>query len=160
MTPPLCSIACPSCTMVQAVPAASPRGPAPQLSCLACHEPLGASDDVTRVIGGLEVPAAPIDAGWYAMVHGEVVGPVGREAIARMFGTRVLADDALVWHRGFRGWASLANTATFAPLVGGRRPAPRANRLLDLTDDVALEDAPAPRRPAPPPLPRRLARAS
>lgn len=51
MTPPLVSIACPRCKMVQAVPAASPRRSAFSLRCLACHAPLGSGDDATRVIG-------------------------------------------------------------------------------------------------------------
>ncbi len=164
MMPPLVSVACPRCTMVQAVPVASPRGPVPRLRCLACHVPLGAGDEVTRVDGRFEVPAPPIDVRWYAMLDGKAVGPLAREEIGRMHRAGLLHDDALVWHDGFAGWARLADTATFTPLVGGRRPAPRVRRsisgMIDLTDDVDLVEAePAPRRAAPPPLPRRTARA-
>jgi hypothetical protein len=154
--------------MVQAVPAASPRSPALRLRCLACHASLAeAGDEVTRLRGRLEVPAAPVELRWYAMVHGEVVGPVGRDELARLHHQRVLDDDGLVWHDGFRGWARLCDTATFAPLVGGRRPAPRVGRaisgVLDLTDDVDLVEVEPPqqRRAAlPPPVSRRIARAS
>jgi hypothetical protein len=153
--------------MVQAVPAASPRGPALQLRCLACHQALGAGDDVTRITGRLEVPAAPVDVQWYAMVHGEVVGPIGREDLAGLHRKSVLDDDALVWHQGFRGWARLADTATFAPLVGGRKPAPRSARMpaVDLTEDLEemvtaprrmVVPPPIPRRMGPPPIPRRM----
>ncbi len=149
--------------MIQSVPAASPRGPALRMRCLACHAALGGGDDITRITGRLEVPAAPVDTGWHAMVDGEVVGPLGRDALVRMHRRGVLDAEALVWHAGFRGWARLADTTTFAGVLGGRRRAPRATPLgvavLDLTDHVDL-DEPAPRRASPPPLPRRLARAS
>lgn len=145
--------------MVQAVPAASSRGPAPRLRCLACREPLGAADDVTRVGGPRQVPAAPVDRGWYALVADEVCGPLRRDQIARMHAEGRLDDQGLVWHEGFRGWARLVDTTTFIGLFGGRRGAPRWERdeVVDLTDDVDLvEVVPASARRSPPPLRRTI----
>jgi hypothetical protein len=160
MTPPLVSLACPRCMMVQAVPAASPRRSALQLRCLACHAPLGSSDDSTRVTGPMQVPTAPIDSRWHVMVDGRALGPLERKELGRLHRMGVIDDDALVWHEGFTDWARLADTATFGSLVGGRRPAPRMRRsisgVLDLTEEVDGE-AEAPRRRLPPPVPPRRA---
>lgn len=163
MTPPLVSIACPRCKMVQAVPAASPRRPTFPLRCLACHAPLGSTgDDATRVTGPVQVPTAPIDARWYARVDGRTLGPLERSELGRLHRAGVLDDDALVWHEGFTDWARLADCATFGSLVGGRRPAPRMRRsisgVLDLTEQVELEVEPPRRRVPPPTPPRRAAR--
>jgi len=164
MNPPLCSVRCSHCSMVQAIPAASSRGPAPRLRCLACHQPL-TDDEDTRITGRLQVPSAPVDEDWYAMVHEEVVGPLNRSQLVRLHDSGMLDEDALVWHQGFRGWARLADTATFTRRVGGRRPAPRAARLprpslltasevVDLTDHVevveVVEVVPPPVRRSPP----------
>ncbi len=164
MNPPLCSVRCSHCSMVQAVPAASSRGPAPQMRCLACHQPL-TNDEDTRVTGRLQVPSAPVDEDWYAMVHDEAVGPLNRSQLVRLHESGMLDEDALVWHQGFRGWARLADTATFTRLVGGQRPAPRPARLprpgllttsevVDLTDHVEMvemvEVVPPPVRRSPP----------
>ncbi len=160
MLPPLRSLACPRCTMVQVVPADSPRGPALRLRCLACHASLFVDDDVTRLTAGLEVAAAPLGGHWYVVSEGEVVGPITRDDIERLHTEGSLTDDALVWHLGFRAWARLSNTATFCGRVGGRRPAPRRQppTVLDLTAHADLiEPGPmrrttSPRRRTPPPL--------
>lgn len=146
--------------MVQAVPAPAPRRSALQLRCLACHAPLGSGHDATRVTGSLQVPTAPIDSRWYAMVDGRALGPLERTELGRLHRLGVIDDDALVWHEGFTDWARLADTATLGSLVGGRRPAPRMRRsisgVLDLTEHVDVE-VEAPRRRLPPPVPSRRA---
>ncbi len=160
MIPPLRSLACPCCRMVQVVPADSPRGPELRLRCLACHASLSGSEEITRMTGGLQVSAAPRHSHWYLVDEGQVCGPIDREDVIARHARGSIDDDALVWHLGFTAWARLSNTATFSAMVGGRRPAPRREHptVQDLTAHASLIDAePISGRPRGPTAPRRRA---
>lgn len=141
MTPPLQTARCPACATIQTIPADSPRGFALHLRCQGCRQPLG-DDDITRVGTRLEVPTAPVDQGWSVFEGGQLRGPMSEDEIRRDHRAGAIGDDAVVWHRGFRGWARLSETVTFRGLAGGQRPAPRSvSTVVDLTDEIEDEAA-------------------
>lgn len=52
---------------------------------------------------------------WHYVQHGDKVGPVSEEELARLFLSRVLEPDTLVWEPGLEDWVSAASVPGLVP---------------------------------------------